>query len=259
MLRFTVLGCGSSAGTPVPGCHCEVCSSQDPRNQRLRSALHVSDGTTGLLIDTGPDCRQQLLRHSDCTIDAVFWTHAHADHSHGIDDLRSLIFRQKRRLPSYASQATFEDFYQRFGYCFRQPDQADASPLAVMDPRVVEAGETVMIGSLPCRFFQQHHGRMDSLGIRIGNVAYSTDVKAFPESSTEVLEGLDLWFVDCLSYLPNPTHSHLEQTLEWITRWRPKQAILIHMAHDIAYESIKMQLPSHVRPAYDGLVIDIPV
>ncbi len=253
-IRVTILGCGSSAGVPLIGCECAVCQSDNPRNKRLRTSIMVETQGKRLLIDTSPDLRQQALRAGFKTIDAILYTHAHADHTHGIDDVRSFNFHANKVIPVYGDLATVEEIQKRFDYSFLPP-----SPhgwfRACLAGNVIEPYQRFSVEGIDITPFPQEHGRVNSMGFRIGDVAYSTDVKVIPDAAFEVLQGVDTWIVDCLGLRDVPTHAHVDLTLEWIARVKPRRAILVHMGHELEYEAFKAQLPSGVEPAYDGMVL----
>lgn len=259
MIRVTILGCGPSGGVPLIGCDCAVCNSADPKNRRSRSSIAIASADTAILIDASPDLREQLLRAKLRRFDAVVFTHAHADHVHGLDELRSINYLTNKVLPAFGDEATLADIKARFGYAFE-----GAKPIGgfwyqpSLDPRPIDG--PFRVGALTLRPFVQGHGlyRQSTLGFRIGTFAYSTDVKDMPEESFWALEGVKVWVVDCLSAKPNPAHSHLDQTLAWIARVKPERAILTHMNHSLEYEALKRLLPAGVEPAYDGMVIEVP-
>lgn len=258
-MRVTILGCGPSGGVPLLGCDCGVCTSGDPRDNRTRASILVEHDGTRVLVDTAPDLRQQLLRADVLHLDAVIYTHAHADHTHGIDELRSINFLTGRPLDAWADAVTQAELRQRFDYVFGSEESVGDGlwyqPQLV--PRLIEG--PFRIGNLDIIPFTQHHGggRDPTLGFRFGSFAYSTDVKDMPEEAFAVLAGVEVWVVDCLRERPNWAHSHLEQTLEWIARVGPRRALLTHMNHDLGYEALAARLPEGVEPAYDGLVIAI--
>ncbi|HUC46951.1 MAG TPA: MBL fold metallo-hydrolase [Hyphomicrobiaceae bacterium] len=262
-VRFTILGCGSSGGVPRVGNVWGDCDPANPKNRRRRCALLVErfgkGGRTTVLVDTPPDLREQLLAANVEHIDAVLYTHAHADHTHGIDDLRGMFFLTKRRIPVYADAETRVSLESRFDYCFAQrpgslyPSILDAKDIRVPDLiRIEGAGGFVEAVPIP-----QEHGEAPSLGFRFGDVAYSPDVGGIPEASVALLGGLDLWIVDALRPASHPSHFGVKQTLAWIERLGVKRAILTHMTVELDYERLRRQLPAHVEPAYDGMVVEV--
>lgn len=258
-LAFTILGCGSSGGVPRLGNNWGDCDPANPRNRRLRCSLLVerqtADGTTRVLIDTSPDLRAQLLDADVGELDAVAYTHAHADHVHGIDDLRMIVFNMKRRLPVWADGATQDALYSRFGYAFVQPDESPYPPILDMhtiggDVTIQGAGGPVILTP-----FRVDHGSIVALGFRIGPLAYLPDVSAMRAESWAALEGADCWVLDALRRKPHPTHAHLERALEWIAQAAPRRAVLTNMHIDLDYETVKAETPDNVEPAYDGMTI----
>ncbi len=256
-MRVTMLGCGASNGVPLVGCDCAVCTSADPRNKRSRVSIFVEIDGVNILIDTSPDLRQQALNNGIRRVDAVLFTHDHADHTHGIDDLRSFNYLSNQAIPAFADTRTMESLMQRFDYAFLpKPSPTWYRPgIAMHEVDISKSNEFSVLG-IQVKAFMQEHGRIISLGFRIGNMAYSTDVNALPEASWETLRGVEVWIVDCLRYTASPSHSMLAETLRWIERVNPKRAILTHMSHELEYNALKAQLPSGVEPGYDGLVID---
>lgn len=263
VLRFTILGCGSSGGVPRIGGHWGACDPANPKNRRSRCSMLVerlaAAGTTRVLIDTSPDMRDQLLRADVGTLDAVVFTHAHADHVHGIDDLRQIVFNTGGRLPVWADAPTQEALFSRFGYAFVQPEGSAYPPICEMHsirgPFTV-TGKGGGIGFLPLRVA---HGMMDALGFRIGGLAYLPDVSAIYDETWGDLEGLDLWVLDALRRAPHPTHAHLALALQWIERARPARAVLTNMHIDLDHAELEAETPAHVVAAYDGMVLELPV
>ena len=257
-MKVTILGCGGSGGVPLIGCTCPVCTSTDPRNKRTRVSVVVEDSDTRILVDAAPDLRQQFLANDLARVDAVILTHSHADHLHGIDDLRSVNFHRNAPLDIWADPDTLAEANRRFGYAFNPPRHVDGIWYAP-SLRARELTRPTAIGAITVVPFRQEHGgdRDPTLGLRFGRFAYSTDVKDMPEEAFKVLEGIDLWVVDCLQEKANVAHSHLEQTLGWIARVRPKRAVLTHMNHTVDYATWKAKLPAGVEPGYDGMVIEV--
>jgi len=263
--RFTVLGCGSSGGVPRIGGHWGACDPNEPRNRRTRCSLLVEriegDQSTVVLVDTSPDMREQLISARTQHIDAVLFTHDHADQTHGIDDLRMVAINMRRRIPVYADRATFGTLNVRFGYCFQTPPGSEYPPILEHKPvslpeAITFTGDGGPIEAIP---FDQEHGRIRSLGFRFGPVAYSSDVNALPDESFEALEGIDCWIVDALRYTAHPTHANVETALSWIERVKPRKAFLTNMHVDLDYQTLKAELPPNVEPAYDGLAIEFPI
>jgi phosphoribosyl 1,2-cyclic phosphate phosphodiesterase len=253
-MQLIMLGVGSSAGTPVVGCSCRTCISTDVRNKRTRcSSIIVLPGGETILIDTGPDLRQQALRERLNRVDAVLYTHTHADHLHGIDDLRAFCQIQRQQIPLYGNHDTIQHIANKFPYVLREASNFwDLPVLAVK--RVSEPFELfgVKITPIPVK-----HGNSDILGYRIGNIAYLTDVSAIPESSMALLQGLEVLMLDCLRFTTHPTHINLEQSLEYASLIQANQTYLIHMTHEIEFETVSQQLPPSVRLGYDGLRVSI--
>ncbi|MDX1785226.1 MAG: MBL fold metallo-hydrolase [Roseovarius sp.] len=257
--RFIILGCGSSGGVPRLGGHWGDCDPNEPRNTRRRCSMLIEqegpEGITRVLIDASPDLRAQLLDAGVGELDAVLFTHSHADHVHGIDDLRMIVFNMKKRLPVWADGDTQNALYSRFGYAFVQPETSPYPPILNMntidgDVTIEGAG-----GAITLTPFTVGHGAIEALGFRIGDVAYLPDVADIPEDVWPVLDGLDCWIVDALRRTPHPTHSHLENTLKWIERAAPRRGVITNMHIDMDYRTLEKELPEHVIPAYDGLTL----
>ena len=249
-----MLGVGSSAGTPMLGCNCDTCTSTNPRNQRTRcsSAVKLNNGKV-LLIDTGPDLRQQALREGLMHVDAVLYTHTHADHLHGIDELRSFCQIQRSQIPLYGSHATVAHIADKFGYTLREP--SDYWDLPVLKANTINAPFELfkqLITPIPLK-----HGSIDIYGYRIGDIAYLTDVSAIPESSIALLQNLKVLLLDCLRYTTHFTHINLEQSLQYAGLIDAKTTYLIHMTHELEYETLSSQLPANVLVGYDGLTITV--
>ena len=256
-LGVTILGSGPSGGVPLIGCECATCQSKNIKNNRLRASIHVKNEDTSILIDTSPDLRSQALRAGIRTVDAILYTHAHADHIHGLDDARAFNYHSAKAMPVYSDAETICELQRRFDYAFGAATLKGAWVKPVLTPNIIEMGRSFNVGSLWILPVLQYHGKGKSIGYRIGNFAYSTDVDKFANESLQLLEKLDVWLVDCLQYDPAPTHAHLAKTLEWIEKIKPKRAILTHMTHVIEYEELKAKLPAHIEPAYDGMTLTI--
>ncbi|MDB6453674.1 MBL fold metallo-hydrolase [Falsirhodobacter sp. 20TX0035] len=261
MIRLTILGCGSSGGVPRLGGHWGACDPSNPNNRRRRCSLLVErfgdGGVTRALIDTTPDMRDQLLDAGVGELDAVVYTHPHADHVHGIDDLRQIAFNIGTRLPVWADAATQEALLSRFAYAFVQPAGSSYPPICDLNSITGAFAVTGAGGPIPFQPFTAHHGTIDALGFRIGNAAYLPDAVAIPESSWPVLDGLDLFIVDALRPKPHPSHAHLALTLEWIARAAPARAVLTNMHIDMDYDTLCRDLPDGIIPAHDGMRIDL--
>ena len=249
-MRVTVLGCGPSTGVPVIGGNWGRCDPNDPRNRRRRVSVLVEIGSIVILIDTSPDLREQLLDAGATWIDAVVLTHAHADHVHGIDDLRSVNRLMGRAIPLFADAKTLTEIGRRFGYVLEPSPEPGRFHKPTLEPREIRG--------FPVLPFVQDHGFSTTLGLRIGGFAYSTDVTELDDNAFDAVEGIDLWIVDCLRREPHPTHSHLAKTLSWIARVQPHRTVLTHMDQSLDYRELSAELPSGVEPGYDGLVIELP-
>ena len=259
--RLTLLGTGSSGGVPRLGNNWGACDPKNPKNRRRRCSALVERvagrGTTRLLIDTSPDLREQLLDASIGAIDGVAFTHDHADHTHGIDDLRILAFNMRRRVDVHFDAVTGQSLLTRFGYCFATPAGSSYPPIlnahviAPPTPVVVD-GAAGPIAAIP---LPQQDGGQGSPGFRSRRVAHSPGNRGPDDGSIAQLAGLDVWIVDALRYIPHPAHFSVAQALEWIERLKPKRAILTHLHIDLDYERLKRELPPHVEPAFDGMVV----
>ncbi|WP_299294933.1 MBL fold metallo-hydrolase [uncultured Tateyamaria sp.] len=262
-LTFTILGCGSSGGVPRLGGHWGACDPANPKNRRQRCSLLIQrtspNGTTSVLVDTSPDLRNQLLDAGIGRLDGVVYTHAHADHVHGIDDLRMIVFNMRERLPVWADGATQDALLSRFGYVFVQPKGSPYPPILELNTLSSDTLIDGPGGPITLSHFEVSHGSIDALGFRVNGVAYLPDVASVPDDAWAHLENLDVWIVDALRRDPHPTHSHLENTLAWIEKVRPKRAVLTNMHIDLDYDTVLAETPAHVEPAYDGMTITVPV
>lgn len=260
-LKVTILGCGTSGGVPRIGNEWGACDPNNPKNRRRRCALLVerigADGVTRVLVDTPPDLREQLNDVNVGLLDGVLYTHDHADHVHGIDDLRMVAYNAKARVDVYYLKEVGEVLRERFGYCFETPEGSAYPP--VLRGHEIEPGDRLAIegagGVIDVLPFLQRHGSIDSLGFRFEDLAYSPDVSDFPEESLPALEGLDVWILDALRYTGHPSHLSVDQALGWVERMAPKRAVFTHMHVDLDYETLKSQIPGHIEPAYDGMVV----
>ena len=251
--KVIILGCGSSRGVPSSTGNWGACDSLEPRNKRTRASICLQSEGSTLLIDTSPDLYQQMTTHKISNIDAVFYSHVHADHCHGIDDLKSIFFESKKTIPVFASKESLVELQQKFSYLFSASSYgADAVLKGYELETFTKVGPFDMVA-----FPQIHTPTMESWGFRWKNVAYSTDFKDLSCDSQRHLQNLDVWIIDCLSrysYERMP-HLSLEKTLEWIERLKPKRAILTHMGNTLDYQTLKRELPDYIEPAYDGMVL----
>ena len=236
-----------------------ACDPANPKNRRRRCSLMVEQtgaaGTTRVIIDTSPDMREQMLSENVHTIDGVWFTHEHADHTHGIDELRAFYLMQRKRIPVWADHVTSTMLMSRFAYCFAAPEGSDYPPILIH--HAITTGKLVVThgagGALSAMPFTVHHGNIDALGFRVGQVAYTPDLNGIPEASLVDLMGLDVWIVDALRLKPHPSHFSLAETLAWIKRLKPKKAIITNMHVDLDYKALLADLPENIVPAYDGM------
>jgi phosphoribosyl 1,2-cyclic phosphate phosphodiesterase len=255
-MKITMLGCGPSTGVPAIGDDWGACDPNDPRNRRRRASLLIECRGAVILVDTSPDLREQLLDARVKRIDAVIMTHAHADHLHGIDDLRGVNRLMRQPIPLHADQKTMAEIGQRFGYVFDPVPPGSFFYKPTVTPHPI-SGSFVAAG-VPVTPFEQDHGYSTTLGLRFGRFAYSTDVNELDDAAFAALAGIETWIVDCLRYEPHVTHSHLAKTLGWIERVKPKRAVLTHLDRPLDYRELAAKLPPGVEPGQDGLVIELP-
>jgi phosphoribosyl 1,2-cyclic phosphate phosphodiesterase len=262
----TILGCGSSGGVPRVGSGWGACDPLNPKNRRRRCSILVKKigeaGATQVVVDTSPDFREQLLYANITSLDGIIFTHDHADHTHGIDDVRPLVLHNKRRIDAFIDEPTAAGMVKRFDYIFRAPHGSSYPP--ILNERRIESGTSFEIsgagGVIETMPFQLVHGDIDALGLRftgsMGKMAYTPDVSAIPEAHLDHLQGLDLWIIDALRPKPHPSHFSLDEALSWIERLKPRRAILTNLHTDLDYGTLCATVPANVEPAYDGLTVD---
>jgi phosphoribosyl 1,2-cyclic phosphate phosphodiesterase len=260
-MRVVVLGCGGSAGVPMIGGadgagEWGACDPTEPRNVRSRSSIVVESGGARLLVDTAPELRVQLLACRVPGVDAILYTHAHADHITGLDDVRILNRIANRPLEAFATRRTLEELGRRFGYAFR-PWEPPNFFRPVLEPREVAPGQTVRMAGMAARLFEQDHGYAPTLGLRIGGFGYSTDVVALDESALDTLAGVDTWLVGCFCRGPHPTHAHVDLVLDWAARIGARRTVLTHMGTDLDWGWLIRRLPPGVEPGHDGKVLEV--
>lgn len=261
-LSLTILGCGSSGGVPRVAQGWGACDPANPRNRRRRCSVLLEraagEARTRVLVDTSPDLREQLLGAGVDRLDAVLMTHSHADHTHGMDDLRPLVIAMRKRIDIHMDEATARVVRRAFGYIFETPPGSLYPPL--LDDHRMAPGATVRIagagGVIEAQPFRLEHGEIDALGLRFGRIAYTPDVKRIPPESEAFLEGLDTWIIDGLRYKPHESHFSVDEALAWIDKMRPREAIITNLHTDLDYEALRRRLPAHVAPAYDGMRIE---
>lgn len=265
VLRFTVLGCGSSGGVPrvgPTGPNWGACDPTDPRNRRRRCSLLAqrmdTKGTTSVLIDAGPDVRDQLIDARVGVLDAVLFTHDHADHVHGIDDLRMVVFNRRSRLPAWMDARTDVAITRRFGYVFDSPPGSMYPP--IMDRHRIDGPVTIEGpgGAITAHPFSVPHGDIEALGFRIGPLVYTPDISAMSDQGWAQVAGADCWLLDALRHTPHVSHANVATALEWIARGAPRRAVLTNMHTDLDYAKLDAETPAHVCPAVDGMVIEYP-
>jgi phosphoribosyl 1,2-cyclic phosphate phosphodiesterase len=262
-LKFTILGCGSSGGVPRPALGWGDCDPNNPKNRRRRTSLlverHGPGGVTRILVDTSPDLREQLLDAKVDWLDGVLYTHEHADHTHGIDDLRALFIKQRQLIDVYLDEHTADSVRTRFDYCFKSPPGSEYPP--ILREHRLTAGEPLSIegkgGPITALPILQEHGDTPSFGFRFGSLAYCCDLSSLPPASIAALAGLEVWIVDALRYRPHPSHFSLADALGWIERLKPRRAILTNLHADLDYEKLRSEVPAHVEPAFDGMTASV--
>lgn len=262
-MKVTILGCGAAPGVPSISGGWGKCDPLEPRNRRLRTAILMEEGGTAILVDTGPDLREQLLRANVRRMDGILYTHGHADHTHGIDEVREINRAMKAPIPAWGMASTLNDLMRRFGYAFQPYDDIAAPGTAIYHPWLVPQVIPVphplpfAVGGVMVTPFLQEHGREASLGFRFGDFAYSTDVTALDETAFEILAGVKVWIVGCLTEHRHTTHADVSQVLRWVERVRPERTVFTHMGAGLDYRTLKDGLPPGVEPGYDGQIIEI--
>lgn len=251
-MKITILGCGASGGVPLITGEWGSCNPNNPKNRRRRASVLIQTNGKNILIDTSPDLRMQLLDAGIDNIDLVLYTHDHADHISGLDDLRQIYAKYRQPIPAYADHGSLTRLRKSFRYALVTLD-----PLypAFLEGRELE--DVIDFEGIQIISYLQYHGHRSSFGFRIGDFAYSTDLVELPEESYDVLQGVKIWVVDCLRDEPHISHSNVEQTLKMIKKVKPEQAILTHMTHHLDYDDLNARTPSHVTPAYDGMILDL--
>ncbi len=258
-MKITILGCGPSQGVPVIGDRWGSCDPQNPKNRRTRSSILVEVDGISILVDTSPDIREQFLSNRISMIDAVLYTHIHYDHVGGIGELRTISFLAEKRIDIFGTSSTLKSLERSWRYLFSARGSHDPNLYKpVVEPHSFSYGQPFIVKGVEILPFKMDHGICDTAGFRIADFAYTTDVVELPDSALEALKGVDTWIVDCLREEPHPTHAHLDRTLEWIARIKPKHAVLTHMNLQTDYDTIKALCPATVEPGYDGMTLHIP-
>jgi len=255
-MKAILLGSGGAAGVPAIASGWGICDPANPKNRRLRPSILVETDTTRILVDTSPDLREQLLAQQVRHLDAIIYTHAHADHLHGIDDIREVNRAMGRDIPAWGNADVLADITKRFAYVF-EPLVPDYKTIykPLLTPNEITGA--FQIGDIPVVPLHQDHGYQETLGFRFGNLAYTTDLITLPEESFDKLQGIEVWIIGCLSNIANhPTHVSVDTALQWIDRIKPRRAVISHMSGKLDYETLKARLPAHVEPGYDGMIVD---
>ena len=255
-MRFTLLGSGTSQGIPVIGCTCDTCTSDDPRDDRLRCSAWISSNQANVVIDVGPDFRQQCLRYGLTDLDAVVLTHEHNDHMIGLDDLRPLMFKARKPMRLHAEARVIKDVRERFAYGFQEHAYPGAPRF---DPQTIKDGDTIKIGDIKLEAIRGHHGRLPILGYVINDqIAYLTDCNSYPEETLNIIAGIDVLIIDMLRKEAHHSHNNYDQAIQHIANIKPKKAYMIHMSHLMGpTRKWEQGLPDDVYVGYDGLSLDL--
>ncbi|XVN41043.1 MAG: MBL fold metallo-hydrolase [Rickettsia endosymbiont of Argas persicus] len=249
MLQVIILGCGASIGVPVIGCDCSVCLSDSKYNKRTRSAIYINNENSQILVDFGFDIKYQLVREKISKLDCAILTHYHSDHVNGIDDLRVFSFAEKKPLKIYGDHISIGNLHKKFDYLFSTNSFMQGK---IFETKNVDFFDKIKINTIEIQFFRQNHGPIDSLGLRIGDFVYSSDVINFPAESEKFLKNIKVWILDCMDFKSNQNHAGLDKVLEWREKYKPEQILLTNMRHTIDYHKIMDILPNNVKPLYDG-------
>lgn len=256
-MKITLLGCGPSQGVPTVGNRWGKCDPENPKNRRSRPSIHIADGAAGILVDTSPDVREQMLANEISHVDAVLYTHLHYDHVAGIGELRTISFLAGRKIELFGTADVMDGLVSRWSYLFRAEDSEDAALYQpVANANIFDYGAAFDVCGLRVLPFRQDHGICETAGFRIGRFAYSTDAVRLDDAAFAMLEGIDVWIVDCLRDDPHPTHAHFERTLDWIARVKPRRAVFTHMNFQTDYEATLARCPPGVEPGFDGMVLE---
>lgn len=251
-MRVIILGCATSTGVPIIGCQCRVCTSDNPKNKRTRCSLFIETKGKNILIDSSTDLRFQALKHGITRLDAVLYTHSHADHTHGIDDLRTFNFINDMVIPCYGNELTINNLKKNFAYIFDGVRSAGGKPK--LELNIVENKFNFdVVEIIPVEI---NHDRWNILGYRIGNVAYLTDCSGIPDESMEKLHGLELLIISALRYREHPAHFNIQQSVDIAQKINPKLTVFTHMGHEVEYETLLSELPDNIVPAYDGMEME---
>jgi phosphoribosyl 1,2-cyclic phosphate phosphodiesterase len=261
-MRLTILGSGGSTGVPGVGIGWGKCDPDNPKNRRTRPSILIENDDTAILIDTSPDMREQILRHDVTRLDALILTHGHADHLHGIDDIRGINKAMSAPIDLFTNEATLKEVEKRFAYTLEPLHVDQDDPVVhyykpVLNPREITGGETFSINSIPITVMDQDHGYSRTLGFRFGPIAYTTDLVHLSDHAIEVLDGVHTWVIGAPILFKHPTHIHVDGALEWIEKINPERAVISHLGVSLDYETLCKDLPDRVEPAYDGMVIEV--